>query len=113
MQIAAVEQRLHQHRHAADIVQILVDIAAAGLQIGDIGRALEDLGDVVQVESMPASCAIAGRCSAALVEPPDAATTMAAFSSALRVTMSRGRMPLAQQLHHRLADCLGVAVAAS
>src|SRR3954447_23002320 len=41
---------------------------------------------------MPHSCAIAGRCSAALVEPPDAATTAAAFSSALRVTMSRGRM---------------------
>jgi hypothetical protein len=41
---------------------------------------------------MPHSCAIAGRCSAALVEPPEAATTVAAFSSALRVTMSRGRM---------------------
>ena len=41
---------------------------------------------------MPASCAIAGRCRAALVEPPEAATVMAAFSSALRVTMSRGRM---------------------
>src|SRR5438445_4324871 len=40
---------------------------------------------------MPASCAIAGRCSAALVEPPEAATTAAAFSRALRVTMSRGR----------------------
>ena len=30
---------------------------------------------------MPHSCAIAGRCSAALVEPPEAATTVAAFSS--------------------------------
>ena len=38
----------------------------------------------------PASCAIAGRCSAALVEPPVADTTAQAFSSALRVTMSRG-----------------------
>ncbi|MET3867553.1 hypothetical protein ABIC20_004862 [Methylobacterium radiotolerans] len=44
------------------------------------------------VNSMPHSCAIAGRCSAALVEPPEAATTVAAFSRALRVTMSRGRM---------------------
>ncbi len=42
---------------------------------------------------MPASCAIAGRCSAALVEPPEAATTVAAFSSASRVTMWRGRRP--------------------
>ncbi len=41
---------------------------------------------------MPHSWAIAGRWRAALVEPPEAATTVAAFSSALRVTMSRGRM---------------------
>jgi hypothetical protein len=36
---------------------------------------------------------IAGICSAALVEPPVAATTAQAFSNALRVTMSRGRGP--------------------
>ncbi len=35
---------------------------------------------------------MAGRWSAALVEPPEAATTAAAFSRAWRVTMSRGRM---------------------
>jgi hypothetical protein len=45
-----------------------------------------------RLNSIPHSCAIAGKCSAALVEPPDAATTAAAFSNALRVTMSRGRM---------------------
>jgi hypothetical protein len=39
---------------------------------------------------MPASCAMAGMCSAALVEPPVAETTAQAFSSAWRVTMSRG-----------------------
>ena len=41
---------------------------------------------------MPASLAIAGMCNPPLVEPPAAATTVAAFSIALRVTMSRGRM---------------------
>ena len=41
--------------------------------------------------SMPHSLAIAGRCSAPLVEPPVAATTRAAFSNAARVQMSRGR----------------------
>ncbi len=41
---------------------------------------------------MPASWAMAGRCRPALVEPPVQATTRAAFSSALRVTTSRGRM---------------------
>ena len=45
------------------------------------------------VKRKPASCAIAGRCRAALVEPPVAPTTTAAFSSAFMVTMSRGRRP--------------------
>jgi hypothetical protein len=35
---------------------------------------------------------MAGRCSAALVEPPVAETIAAAFSSDFLVTMSRGRM---------------------
>ena len=43
-------------------------------------------------KSIPHSCAIAGRCSAAFVEPPVAATTTAAFSSDFRVTISRGRI---------------------
>ena len=50
VEIAAVEQRLHQHRHAADLVQVLGHIAAARLEIGDIGRRAEDLADVVQIE---------------------------------------------------------------
>ena len=41
--------------------------------------------------SIPASFAIAGRCSAALVDPPVAATTRAALTKAARVQMSRGR----------------------
>ena len=44
-------------------------------------------------KSIPASWAIAGRCRPPLVDPPEAATTTAAFSSDLRVTMSRARMP--------------------
>ena len=44
------------------------------------------------VNSMPASCAIAGRCSPPLVEPPVQATTRAAFSRLFRVTTSRARM---------------------
>src|SRR6516162_3196892 len=50
MQIAAVEQCLHQHRHAANVVQVLHYIAAAGLQIANIRRALADLAESVQVE---------------------------------------------------------------
>ena len=50
------------------------------------------------VNTMPASCAIAGRCSPALVLPPVAATATAAFSNASRVQMSRGRNPLSSRL---------------
>ncbi len=40
----------------------------------------------------PAECAIASRCSTALVDPPSAAIVTIAFSKAWRVRMSRGRM---------------------
>ena len=50
MQVAAIEQRLHQHRHAADIVEVLHHIAPAGLQIGDVGGAPKDLADIVQIK---------------------------------------------------------------
>jgi len=46
------------------------------------------------VNAMPASLAMAGRCSAALVEPPVAATIAAPFSNDLRVMISRGSGPL-------------------
>ena len=45
-----------------------------------------------RVKSMPASFAIAGKCNPAFVDPPEAATTRAAFSRLLRVTTSRARM---------------------
>ena len=38
----------------------------------------------------PAACAMASRCSTALVEPPRAIATVMAFSNALRVRMSDG-----------------------
>ena len=50
VQVAVVEQRLHEQRDAAGLEQVLGDVAAARLQVGDVGRALEDLGDVEQVE---------------------------------------------------------------
>ena len=46
----------------------------------------------------PAACAIASRCSTALVDPPSAMTVVIAFSNALRVRMSRGRMLLLDQV---------------
>ena len=45
--------------------------------------------------------AIARRCSTALVEPPSALTTTMAFSKALRVRMSLGRILRFNRLNHR------------
>ncbi len=50
MQEAAVEQGLQHHRHAADLVHVLGEIAAAGFQVGDERRALEHGGDVEDIE---------------------------------------------------------------
>ena len=47
--------------------------------------------------STSAECAIARRCSTALVEPPRAITTVMAFSKALRVMISRGRIPFSNK----------------
>ena len=44
------------------------------------------------LQSTPAACAIARKCSTALVEPPVAMITATAFSMAFLVTMSRGLM---------------------
>ena len=87
-----VEQCLHQKRYATNLEHVFGNITTARLQISDIWCLFEDFRDVEQIELDADSCAMAGRCSAALVDPPDAATTAAAFCSALRVTMSRGRI---------------------
>src|SRR5690606_11932866 len=50
VQVAAVEQRPHNLRHTADLVGGLWHVFAAGLQVGDVGRAFEDFGYVKQVE---------------------------------------------------------------
>ena len=47
---AAVEQRLDDDGDAAGLVKVLGDIAPAGLEVGDVGGALEDFGDIVERE---------------------------------------------------------------
>ena len=51
---------------------------------------------------------MASRCSTALVEPPSAMTTVMAFSNALLVRMSRGRMPRSSSSHDRRAGARAV-----
>ena len=47
----------------------------------------------VSGSDMPASCAIAGRCSAVFVEPPMSMSRTIAFRNDASVTMSRGVTP--------------------
>ena len=106
MQVA-VEQRLHQ-RNATYFKHVFGNITAARLQIRDVKFFLKISATSNKLNLMPHPWAIAGRCSAALVEPPEAATTAAAFSRASRVTMSVSDVFL-DQLHHLLAAAQKVA----
>ena len=69
---------------AAGRVQVGRDEAAARLEVGEQRRRVADRGRSRRARARtPASRAIASRCSTALVEPPVAATTAIAFSSAV------------------------------
>jgi hypothetical protein len=46
-------QLLHHHGHAAGFVEVLGHVFAAGLEVHEIGRVLEDVADVEQVEVDP------------------------------------------------------------
>ncbi|OIQ67945.1 hypothetical protein GALL_504740 [mine drainage metagenome] len=50
MQVAVIEQRLHQKRYATSLKHIFGDITTARLQIRDIRCLFEDFGDVKKVE---------------------------------------------------------------
>ena len=54
MQVAVVEQRLHQKRYAAYFEHVFGDITAAWLQIRDIRCHFEDFGDFEPCELDPA-----------------------------------------------------------
>ena len=99
----ASSSRLRDERAAAGAVQIGRDEAPGRLEVDVERRARADAIEVGELERQPASRAIAIRCSTALVEPPVAATDAIAFSSAVRVMMSRGRTPLRTRLHDALA----------
>ena len=112
MEESTVEKRPDQHRNTADSIEILGHVTATRLEIAMYGVRRKTSQTSSRVKSMPASWAMAGRCSPALVEPPVAATTTAAFSSALRVTMSRGLMVIGNETHDRLTGSFGEHVAA-
>ena len=104
-----VEQRLHAAARMPPIAtSSAITYLPLGLQVGEHRHALADAREVVERRaSRRRLCAIASRCSTALVDPPSAMTTVIAFSNALRVRMSRGLMPRSQQPHHGGAGARG------
>ena len=53
MDIAAIQKRLQENRHAANIEHIFGNVFPAGLQVSDIRRLFEDFGDVMEVKFNP------------------------------------------------------------
>ena len=88
----AVEQRLDQHRHAADLIHVLGDVAFARLQIGDIGRLAEDVADVMQIELDARLMGDGRQMQAAIGRAARRRDHHGRILQRLRVTMSRGRM---------------------
>ena len=80
----------HHRRRAAHRVQILLDVFAARLQVGQQRHAIARALEVGQLQRHVAAFAIASRCRTALVEPPTAMIIVMAFSNDRRVRMSRG-----------------------
>ena len=112
MEIAAVEQRLHQDGNAADLEQVLGDVAPAGLQVGDIGGALEHFGDVVQIELDPALMRDGRQVQAGIGRTAGGGDDHAGvFQRLAGDDVARTDVAL-DQLHHGAAGRFGIGVAA-
>ena len=53
MEQPGIEQLLHDNRNAADFIEILRDIFAARLEVADVRRPAENLGDIEKIEIDP------------------------------------------------------------
>ena len=94
------QQRLQYRVDAADRMQVLARKRPPGFMSAISGVRFATRAKSSSVKRMPASCAIAGMCSAALVEPPVAATAAQAFSRLfLRDQLARQRAAVLQQSH--------------
>ena len=111
MQVAAVEQRLHQHRHAAGIVQVAHDVSAGRLEVGDVRRPAEDLADVVQVEIDPGLVRDRRQVQAAIGRAARGRDHHRGVLERLAGHDVARADALLEQSHHRLARGLGPLVA--
>ncbi len=109
-----IEESRHQHREASLAVDVVHDVLAERLHVGDVRNLVADPVEVVpRVSSTCASRAIARRWSTTLVEPPRAMATAIAFSNASLVRMSRAVMAALQQPDHGLTGAVREVVAAA
>ncbi len=111
VQQAGIQQLLDDHGDAADIVEIERHVLSARLEVGDIGRLLEDLGDVVQVELDAAFVRHRRQMQAGIGRAAGGGDHDGGVLEGLaRADIARPDAEL-QQVHRRLARGFGVLVA--
>ena len=108
VQQAGAEHALHQRLDAADADQLGHRVLAAGPQVGQHRHPGADAREVVESSCTPAACAIASRCSTALVEPAERDGHHDRVLERLARHDVRGLEAALDQFHHRLAGALGV-----
>ena len=111
MQQAAIQQRLDDDRDAADLEHVERHIFSAGLQIGDIGRAAHDFGDVLHGEADPRLMRDRRQMQGGVGGTAGGAHDhRRVFQRLQRDDVARADV-LFQQVHHRAAGFHGPAVA--
>ncbi len=108
--VAAVQQGLHQHRHAAGFVHVLGHVLSARLEVGDVGRFLENLAHLQKVEVDSRFVGDRRQVQAAVGRPAGGGNDHGGVFQRLSGDDVARPDVLGQQRHHRLARRLGVFV---
>ena len=100
---ADLAQFLHHDGHAADLVEVFGHILPAGLHIDEIGRVLEDLADIEQVEIDPGLMRDGGQVQTGIGRAAGAGNdARRVFQRFAGDDVARAQ-PGGKQPHHRLA----------
>ena len=112
MQKTRLAQLFHHHRHAANLVKILGDIGAAGLEVDEIGRVAENLADIIKEEINPGLMGDGRQVQTGIGRATGTGdNTRGILQRFERDHVARANIFL-KQVHHRPARGLGILVAA-